>query len=265
MERSWCRNIKLIVSNDWFDYAVAGLIFVNCVFLALDDPTREASPAHNHEKSPPRWLQISDVIFTSLFVLEMGMKLVALGFHYFVDVWNWLDAIVVVEGVFSVFFDGALSVKSLRALRVLRPLRTVRRMPRVQLVVTSLFRAGWTLGQIICIFLVWLTIFAILGVLLWSGRFNNRCVVPSSPEYYGDQVCGIPVGKSDNLPAFCASLELLDQPYTCGDGEICVDYGTSPYSGMVNFDNLLWSLLTLFTVTTLEGWHEVSRVCPKYS
>ena len=50
MERSWCRNIKLIVSNDWFDYAVAGLIFVNCVFLALDDPTREASPAHNHEK-----------------------------------------------------------------------------------------------------------------------------------------------------------------------------------------------------------------------
>ena len=48
-------------------------------------------------QSPPRWLQISDVIFTSLFVLEMGMKLVALGFHYFVDVWNWLDAIVVVE------------------------------------------------------------------------------------------------------------------------------------------------------------------------
>lgn len=27
---------------------------------------------------------------------------------------------------------------------------------------------------------------------------------------------------------------------------------------MINFDNLLWSLLTLFTVTTLEGWHEVS-------
>ncbi|CAM9357517.1 unnamed protein product, partial [Hapterophycus canaliculatus] len=40
-------------------------------------------------------------------------------------------------------------------------------------------------------------------------------------------------------------------------GETCEDYGSSPYSGMVNFDNLLWSLLTLFTVTTLEGWHEV--------
>lgn len=39
-----------------------------------------------------------------------------------------------------------------------------------QLVVTSLFRAGWTLGRIVCIFLVWLTIFAIMGVLLWSGE-----------------------------------------------------------------------------------------------
>lgn len=39
-------------------------------------------------------------------------------------------------------------------------------------------------------------------------------------------------------------------------GETCENYGISPYSGLVNFDNLLWSLLTLFTVTTLEGWHE---------
>lgn len=44
-------------------------------------------------------------------------------------------------------------------------------------------------------------------------------------------------------------------------GESCEYYGTSPLSGMINFDNLLWSLLTLFTVTTLEGWHEVRAVC----
>lgn len=39
-----------------------------------------------------------------------------------------------------------------------------------------------------------------------------------------------------------------------------MDYGTSPYAGMVNFDNLLWSLLTLFTVTTLQGWSKVTNV-----
>lgn len=47
------------------------------------------------------------------------------------------------------------------------------RLPLSQLVVTSLLRAGWTLGRIVCIFLVWLTIFAIMGVLLWSGEQNK--------------------------------------------------------------------------------------------
>lgn len=32
-----------VISADWFDQAVVALILVNCVFLALDDPTVEAS------------------------------------------------------------------------------------------------------------------------------------------------------------------------------------------------------------------------------
>ncbi|CAM9357557.1 unnamed protein product, partial [Hapterophycus canaliculatus] len=157
-----CREwTKQVVSRAWFDSAVCGVILVNCVFLALDDPT---------EESPPWWQGVADAVFTAMFALEMSFKLVALGLQYFTDAWNWLDAIVVFEGIYSVFFDGGPSVKSLRVLRVLRPLRTVRRMPRVQLVVTSLLRAGWTLGRIVCIFMVWLTIFAIMGVLLWSGE-----------------------------------------------------------------------------------------------
>lgn len=39
-----CRKAaKHMISRDWFDQAVVGLILVNCVFLALDDPTAEAS------------------------------------------------------------------------------------------------------------------------------------------------------------------------------------------------------------------------------
>lgn len=32
-----------------------------------------------------------------MFALEMALKLVALGLQYFMDAWNWLDAIVVIE------------------------------------------------------------------------------------------------------------------------------------------------------------------------
>ncbi|CAM9490330.1 unnamed protein product [Ectocarpus fasciculatus] len=258
--QSTCRGwAKLVTSQDWFDSFVVGIILVNCVFLGLDDPTAE---------TPPWWQQVADIVFTALFTLEMSLKLAALGLQYFMDAWNWLDAIVVAEGIFSVFFDGGPSMKSLRVLRVLRPLRTVRRMPRVQLVVTSLLRAGWTLGRIVCIFMVWLSIFAIMGVLLWSGALENRCSSSGMSSDTGG-VCGVPVDHSDDISLFCSSLELLDTPYTCEEGETCEDYGSSPYSGMVNFDNLLWSLLTLFTVTTLEGWHEVmmftQRVMSEYT
>lgn len=37
------RAAKLMISHDWFDRSVVGLILINCVFLALDDPTLEAS------------------------------------------------------------------------------------------------------------------------------------------------------------------------------------------------------------------------------
>lgn len=39
---STCRGCaKHVVSRPWFDSAVVGLILVNCIFLALDDPTAE--------------------------------------------------------------------------------------------------------------------------------------------------------------------------------------------------------------------------------
>ena len=42
VDTSTCRGrAAYVVSCAWFDSAVVGLILVNCVFLALDDPTEE--------------------------------------------------------------------------------------------------------------------------------------------------------------------------------------------------------------------------------
>ena len=39
----WQRRLMLIISHDWFDNAVVGLILVNCVLLVYEDSTREVS------------------------------------------------------------------------------------------------------------------------------------------------------------------------------------------------------------------------------
>lgn len=56
--------------------------------------------------------------------------------------------------------------------------------------VTSLFRAGWTLGRIVCIFVVWLTIFAIMGVLLWSGERAGLLYSATHNDF--DRISGLP-------------------------------------------------------------------------
>lgn len=48
-------------------------------------------------QSPPEWQKVADIIFTSLFTLEMSLKLAALGFQYWKNGWNLLDAFVVFE------------------------------------------------------------------------------------------------------------------------------------------------------------------------
>ena len=73
----------------------------------------------------------ADPVFTALFTAEMLLKWWGLGLckyshSYFRDAWNWLDFVIVVEGLFSTFTAGTgVNFQGLRTFRVLRPLRTI--------------------------------------------------------------------------------------------------------------------------------------------
>lgn len=73
----------------------------------------------------------ADPVFTTLFTAEMLLKWWGLGLwqyqhSYFRDAWNWLDFVIVVEGLFSTFTAGTgVNFQGLRTFRVLRPLRTI--------------------------------------------------------------------------------------------------------------------------------------------
>lgn len=82
--------------NIWFDRTILFLIVLNCVTLAMGDPTEDNSVVRNQIS------EISGLVFTILFTIEMFIKMTALGIFgynsYFADRWNWLDAIVVLVG-----------------------------------------------------------------------------------------------------------------------------------------------------------------------
>ena len=78
-------------------------------------------------------LELLDYLFTTIFVIEMALKIVAFGAFkppdgYFLDGWNLLDSFIVATSVISLMASGVEGLgvfRSMRAVRTLRPLRVI--------------------------------------------------------------------------------------------------------------------------------------------
>ena len=180
-----------------------------------------------------------------------------LGKLYFNDAWNWLDLIVVVEGWISTYFssDGS-ALTGIKTFRILRPLRVANRLPDVKMIVGALFGSLPSIGDIFIVFFCFLFIFAMLCGTLWSGSFVYRCQDIATGEWVDIEELCYPEPSTAG-GTFCSSLNFLDAPYTCEQGEICTLYGENPEGGAINFDNILYGFLTLFVTCTMEGWSNI--------
>jgi len=54
--------------------------------------------------------------------------------------------------------------------------------------------------------------------------------------------------------------ELICGSFDCPGGYFCGKSNDNPNFGVTNFDNLLYSLLSVFQCVTLEGWSETQRM-----
>ncbi|CAM9152425.1 unnamed protein product, partial [Chrysoparadoxa australica] len=153
---------------------------------------------------------------------------------------------------------SSVDLSFLKTGRVLRPLRTIRRFPSLRQVMGAVTGSLASLAGIMAVFVFALTICSMLGVVLWSGQLRMRCAEGTGAAAIFDDelLCGI---KEEPSAGVCAALGALDAPYECraDDGFTCQWFGDNPEDGLVSFDNLLWSFLVMFQVTTLEGWSDV--------
>ncbi|TNN46090.1 Voltage-dependent T-type calcium channel subunit alpha-1G [Liparis tanakae] len=108
-----------------FDHIVLIIIFLNCITIAMERP---------HITIVERiFLKLSNYIFTAIFVAEMAIKIVGLGWclgdkSYLRSSWNILDGMLVMISVIDILVSliSNSGTKILGMLRVLRLLRTLR-------------------------------------------------------------------------------------------------------------------------------------------
>uniref|UniRef100_A0A3Q1FE85 Voltage-dependent T-type calcium channel subunit alpha n=1 Tax=Acanthochromis polyacanthus TaxID=80966 RepID=A0A3Q1FE85_9TELE len=220
-----------IITHKMFDHVVLVIIFLNCITIAMERPHIDPGSAERI------FLTLSNYIFTAIFVVEMTVKIVAMGWcfgdkAYLRSSWNILDGMLVTISVIDILVSlisnsgtkilGMLRV--LRLLRTLRPLRVISRAPGLKLVVETLMSSLKPIGNIVVICCAFFIIFGILGVQLFKGKFFF-CK--------GKDVRNI-TNKSDCLQA---DYEWEKRKY--------------------NFDNLGQALMSLFVLASKDGWVDI--------
>jgi hypothetical protein len=185
-------------------------------------------------------LSYLDDCFNYFFFFEALVKIIRNGFFinstsYLRDTWSKLDFIIVLVSAIDMSLSGVklpfLKVQNhrypqvLRLLRILRPLRFISHNKSMKIVVNSLAESfGAIMNVMIVIGMVWV-MFSILGMNLMRDQMKY---------------C-----KADHLPGFNSLEVKLEQ---------CIELGGTIENRHGNFDNLINSLITLYILSSLEGW-----------
>uniref|UniRef100_A0A8C3GQT6 Voltage-dependent L-type calcium channel subunit alpha n=1 Tax=Cairina moschata TaxID=8855 RepID=A0A8C3GQT6_CAIMO len=225
-----------IVNATWFTNFILLFILLSSISLAAEDPIRAESFRN-------QILGYFDIGFTSVFTVEIVLKMTAYGafLHkgsFCRNSFNILDLLVVAVSLISMGIESSTIsvVKILRVLRVLRPLRAINRAKGLKHVVQCVFVAIKTIGNIVVVTTLLQFMFACIGVQLFKGKFYS-CSDPSKlteKECRGDFI--------DYVDGDPTQIELKKRFWFHND---------------FHFNNVFSAMMSLFTVSTFEGWPEL--------
>jgi voltage-dependent calcium channel T type alpha-1G len=219
-------------------------VVANVIFLVLDGPDTPDATS--------RAVDYSDYGFAVVFVLELIIKIIALGAFtpgeddfktevirsdqrpavaYFRDSWNCIDCFVTIISIVGLF------VPLLKALRAIRTIRLVARIETTRIILVALVQAVPHVLHGLLLSLVVFLVFGILGVQLFKGRMY-RCN-----------------DLSISLKSECIDTYVQFTPGYVVPVQTVVPrvWTRSTY----HFDHLGAALLTLFVVSVSDGWSEI--------
>ncbi|XP_053696424.1 voltage-dependent calcium channel type A subunit alpha-1 [Sabethes cyaneus] len=164
--RFWIRHT---VKTQWFYWFVIVLVFFNTVCVAVE-----------HYGQPDwltQFLYVAEYAFLGLFMMEMWIKMYALGPRiYFESSFNRFDCVVISGSIFEVVWSavkgGSFGLSVLRALRLLRIFKVTKYWSSLRNLVISLLNSMRSIISLLFLLFLFILIFALLGMQLFGGQFN---------------------------------------------------------------------------------------------
>merc|ERR1719340_469688 len=170
--RSMKRQCRSICKSQWMFWLIVTLVFLNTCVLATE---------HHHQ---PPWLddfqEYTNLFFVCLFTCEMLLKMYALGLSgYMVSLFNRFDFVVVISSISEFILVSQeimppVGLSVLRCIRLLRAFKVTRYWASMGNLVKSLVNSIASINALLVLLILFIFIFALLGMQIFGGRFKNE-------------------------------------------------------------------------------------------
>lgn len=113
-------------------------------------------------------LRLLDAFVISFFVLEISLKIISFGkkpLNYFKDSWNVVDFLIVVGCLIP---TGSNAMAIFRLVRVLRVFRLITALPKLQTIISALFKSIPSISYVVAILGIHFYMFGVLGTFLFG-------------------------------------------------------------------------------------------------
>ena len=224
-------------------------------------------------------------IFNIIFTIEMLMKILAKGFlfhkyAYLRNGWNIIDFIICIYQWLKIKHKDWGNLFVFRCIKILSVIKDISIFNGLRKLINSIIISLPTLGRVILFLAFMVLLFGILGIQLFNGVSYNRC--REYPIKINDNYnnTGIPYYQSIPVSERICSPENYSGTFQCPENSYCVNFYNMIeffnlgnltmksfqkddeslktniwlYFGLLNFDNILDSLINAFSMMTLQNW-----------
>ena len=167
----WVQRLNSLVRSPQWYLGIAALIIANTLLLAME--------YHGQPAAYGNALEWGNFALSVIFTAEMAVKLIALGPKgYAGDSFNLFDASLVLIswvdfGISSTATGGLGALRSVRLLRIGRLLKLLRQFAGLRRLLNTILESLPDIGYVSLLMFLFVTVWAILGVQLFAGKFDS--------------------------------------------------------------------------------------------
>lgn len=238
---------KKLVASKIFELVVTVIILANSILIGVETAVSN------------EYIDLIQRLILWFFTFEIVLRFIAADSikKFFSNGWNWFDLILVLIGhTPATIVSNATSVMAIRVVRVFRVLRLLRVSKEIKLIISVLLRSLVTMFYNIILFVIFIYLFAIIGVGLFRlpNQEGASEEIKRGYELYCETAANVPQSSPDPFANLGEAMFTLFRELT-GDAWADVRYNsmlaydlglisTSPI--VTNIFHIVWVVLSAF-------------------